>query len=210
MRIHRYLPSTRAEGPGERACVTVQGCPIMCPGCAVPWTWDVDGGYEVEVEEIAGQVLEGPEVEGITLIGGEPFAQAGACAELSALLRRKGLSVVVFTGYLLEEIEASGDEDRLALLGATDLLIDGPYIPEMSDYSRPWAGSSNQRFHFLTPRYRHLEGHLDAIPNRIEMWIGADGRLEISGMYDAAVIARMLESLDMEAVPRSSVQTPQR
>jgi len=69
-----------------RACITVQGCPIRCPGCAVPWTWNTDGGFEVEVEELATRVMEGPPVEGITLIGGEPFAQAMACAELAGTL----------------------------------------------------------------------------------------------------------------------------
>ena len=44
LRIHRFVPFTRAEGPGERACLWVQGCPIRCAGCAVPWTWDADAG----------------------------------------------------------------------------------------------------------------------------------------------------------------------
>jgi len=52
----------------------------------VPWTWNTDGGFEVEVEELATRVMEGPPVEGITLIGGEPFAQAMACAELAGTL----------------------------------------------------------------------------------------------------------------------------
>ena len=48
--------------------------------------------------------------------------------------------------------------------------------------SRPWLGSSNQRYHFLTPRYRYLESSLLNMPNRIEVRLLPDGRVFINGM----------------------------
>lgn len=66
LRVHRFIPSTKVECPGTRACLQVQGCPIHYPGCAVPFTWPEDGGFSMEVEKLAQQILQGSQVEGIT------------------------------------------------------------------------------------------------------------------------------------------------
>ena len=50
--------------------------------------------------------------------------------------------------------------------------------------SRPWVGSSNQRYHFLTPRYLHLASKLETIPNRIEIRLKPDGRMFVNGLSD--------------------------
>lgn len=73
LRVHRFLPFTRAEGPGNRACVWVQGCPIRCPGCFNPGTWPTGGGEEVAVEDLADRILDVKDIEGVTFLGGEPF-----------------------------------------------------------------------------------------------------------------------------------------
>ncbi|MER3447925.1 MAG: ribonucleoside-triphosphate reductase activating protein [Candidatus Dadabacteria bacterium] len=182
LRIHRFLPYTRVEGPGERACIWVQGCPIRCSGCAVPWTWPEHGGQEIDVAELAHKILTGPPIEGVTFVGGEPFAQAEALAELGRTVKAAGLSVVTFTGYVLEKILRSPRPGWHDLLAVTDLLIDGPFKRDLLDTSRPWVGSSNQRYHFLTERYRHLKDHLEQIPNRIEVRIGPDGSVLINGL----------------------------
>lgn len=197
LRLHRFLPRTRVEGPGERACLWVQGCPIHCPGCTVPWTWSETGGTLVPVAELARTILDGPPVEGVTFLGGEPFAQAGPLAALARELRPAGLSILTFTGYVLDEIQASGREDWLALVAASDLLIDGPFLENQLDLSRPWVGSRNQRYHFLTDRYRHLETELTAIPNRLEIRIGAAGQILINGMATSADLRSLVGSLGL-------------
>ena len=182
--VHKFMPETRVEGPGVRACLQVQGCPIRCPGCAVPFTWPDNGGYSLEVEELADRILRGPAVEGITFLGGEPFAQAGELAKLGRLLKREGLSVMTFTGYLLEDLREARNPDYDALLGVTDLLIDGPFQRERLDTSRPWVGSSNQRYHFLSDRYASLKDDLKAIPNRLEVRLSPDGRVMANGLAE--------------------------
>lgn len=182
LRINKFLPFTKVEGPGERACIWVQGCPIHCPGCAVPWTWSDKGGEEIETKDLAKCILNGPQVEGVTFVGGEPFAQAEALADLGRILQEVGLSVVTFTGYVLEGISNSSHQGWHDLLSVTDLLIDGPYRQNLADMSRPWLGSSNQRYHFLTPRYRYLESSLLNMPNRIEVRLHPDGTIFINGM----------------------------
>lgn len=195
LRIHPFIPRTRVEGPGTRACIQVQGCPIRCLGCAVPFTWPEDGGHTVDVAQLAEQILREPGIEGVTFLGGEPFAQAGALAEPGRIVKREGLSVVTFTGYLLENLLESGDADTLALLKVTDLLIDGPFQIRNLDTSRPWVGSSNQRYHFLTDRYLHLKDRLTEIPNRLEVRLKPDGRVMANGLATADDLESLFRNL---------------
>jgi anaerobic ribonucleoside-triphosphate reductase activating protein len=182
LRLFHYLPRTTVEGPGIRASIQVQGCPIHCPGCALPQTWAMEGGKRVDSAALAQQILAGPEIEGVTFLGGEPFAQAAALGDLGSRLRPHGLSVVTFTGYTLEELHSAARSDDAALLAVTDLLIAGPFRRELRDFSRPWVGSSNQRFHFLSARYAPLAAQIAQIPNRLEVRLHPDGRIWINGL----------------------------
>jgi len=195
LRVHRFLPLTRTEGPGERACLWVQGCPIRCKGCAVPWSWPDEGGEEVPASELALRILHGPRVEGVTFLGGEPFAQSAALFELGRTLKNAGLSVVTFTGYILEDILESGRQDWLDLVSVSDLLIDGPYRDDMADLTRPWVGSANQRYHFLTDRYRHLQSSLPALRNRIEVRLQTDGTILVNGMANVQDVQHLFDSI---------------
>ncbi|MBN1319565.1 MAG: radical SAM protein [Thermoleophilia bacterium] len=192
IRLHNFVDRTRVEGPGERACVWVQGCPIRCPGCAVPAAWPEEGGYSVGVEELAELILAKPLVEGVTFVGGEPFEQATELAAVAEIVRREGLSVLTFTGYTLDELSADPSGGHAELLAVTDLLIDGPYRQDLTDLSRPWVGSSNQRYHFLTERYRHLEPILHGIPNRLEVRLLPNGAVLINGMGDFQTARELL------------------
>lgn len=196
LRLYRFVPLTKAEGPGVRACIWVQGCSIRCKGCFQPHSWPKRGGDSVEVQELADRVLGGPKVEGITFLGGEPFDQAAALAELGSILRGHGLSVVTFSGYTIEQLQGGGREDWERLISVTDLLIDGPYREDLQDFSRPWIGSSNQRYHFLTERYRHLQDKLHTIPNRLEVTIAPDGSVFINGMAPPDQLKAVRESIE--------------
>lgn len=188
LRIHTFIGRTAVEGPGERACLWVQGCPIRCDGCFNPETWPFEGGEETTVDDLFARVSREIGIEGVTFLGGEPFAQAEPLAELAERVREKGLSVVTFTGYTVERIRSTRDAAWDRLLAATDLLIDGPFVRELSDQSRPWVGSSNKRFIFLTGRYRHLEAVLNEIPNGLELRISPDGGVTINGMETSATL----------------------
>jgi anaerobic ribonucleoside-triphosphate reductase activating protein len=173
----------------------VQGCPIRCDGCAVPWTWDAHSGETVEVEELSARILSSAGIEGVTFLGGEPFAQAEALAELGGVLRAEGLSVVTFTGYVLESILRSKLPGGRALLSVTDLLIDGPFRKNLVDLSRPWVGSSNQRFHFITSRYRYLEEGLGSTENRLEIRITPDGQVLVNGLASTRILEQLFDQL---------------
>jgi len=191
LRLHRFVSRTRAEGPGVRACLWVQGCAIRCVGCFNAHMWPADGGEEVDVDVLGGTVLGTPGIEGVTFLGGEPFEQAGALARLARLVREEGLSVMTFTGHRYEDLASCGDPDCAELLAATDLLVDGPYDRRRPDTRRPWTGSTNQRFWFLTDRYASLAPELGDLPNRVEVRLRPDGAVFVNGMARRDQLAAM-------------------
>lgn len=190
LRLHRFVSCTEVEGPGKRAALWVQGCPIRCPGCFNPQTWSARGGDRISVSEIAQRILSDPLIEGVSFLGGEPFAQAAPLAELGSLCREAGLSVVTFSGYEAELLLGSARSDWRALLSITDVLLAGPFLQDQLDLSRPWVGSRNQRFVYLTDRYRDLENQPGTRPT-IEFQIDETGRLQLNGMLDSAGLAAL-------------------
>jgi anaerobic ribonucleoside-triphosphate reductase activating protein len=156
LQLAQAVPCTEAEGPGRRFALWFQGCPLRCPGCCNPAMLPFEGGQAVGVGTLVEEIHDARErsaIEGITLLGGEPMAHASGAAVLAGAVRRLGLSVMVFSGYTLEEIRRRGDPDELALLSLTDLLVDGPYRRDLPETRRRWIGSANQRVHFLSGRY---------------------------------------------------------
>ncbi|ANV74120.1 ribonucleoside-triphosphate reductase activating protein (plasmid) [Bacillus thuringiensis] len=186
IQISRIEKRTKVEGPGLRYAIWVQGCPIQCEGCFNPHTWDMKGGVKIEVDEILVDIknsLESePRIEGVTFLGGEPFSQAKELGILANYVKELGLSVVTFSGYEYEVILQSNNPHWHSLLNRTDLLIDGPFIQEQYDLSRPWIGSKNQKYRFLTGVYKHLETSLLRIPNRLEIRLHPDGTISANGM----------------------------
>ncbi len=156
MQIAQVVPCTEAEGPGKRFAVWFQGCPLRCPGCCNPEFLPFKGGQTKTVREMVewiGRTREESAIEGITLLGGEPFAHASAGVALAQAARERNLTVMAFTGFTLEELQSRPESDIAELIGLTDILVDGPYDRNTPDHSRRWIGSTNQRIHFLTPRY---------------------------------------------------------
>lgn len=144
-------PACHVLGPGVRFVVWVQGCPLSCQGCISPQWIPFSGGTEVAVAELAETIVESG-VDGLTLSGGEPFAQAAACARLVELVReRRDLSVMCYTGYRLERLRRQGGA-AADLLSRLDLLVDGPYVAAKHADLR-WRASTNQRLHQLTDRH---------------------------------------------------------
>jgi anaerobic ribonucleoside-triphosphate reductase activating protein len=166
------VPRTEAEGPGTRFAVWVQGCPMRCPGCCNPEMLPFRVG-PIPAEssyrpcDLARQAIAAG-VEGVSLLGGEPFAQARGLAALAAQVREAGLSVMVFSGYTLAELRAAGDPAVATLLARTDLLVDGRYKASRRTTSRRWIGSDNQVLHFLTDRYAPDDPRF-AGPNHLEI-----------------------------------------
>ncbi len=150
LRVAHRVSRTTAEGPGTRYALWVQGCTIRCAGCCNPQMFDARGGAEIPVEALAAEIATAA-VDGLTLLGGEPFEQAEACTALAQRVREGGGSVMIFSGYEREKLEL--DPLARALLAETDILVDGPFDHARPERTRRWIGSENQRVHQLTERH---------------------------------------------------------
>jgi anaerobic ribonucleoside-triphosphate reductase activating protein len=156
IQVAQIIPCTEAEGPGRRFALWFQGCPLRCPGCCNPEFLSFRGGETYSLTRLILEIEAAHKqgIEGITLLGGEPFAHLDGAVPLAEYVQSANLSVMIFTGYRLEQLRERNDPLTERLLAATDILVDGPYLREQPDRERRWIGSTNQRIHFFTPRYR--------------------------------------------------------
>lgn len=190
IKIHRIITNTKTAGPGKRFCIWVQGCSHHCKGCMAIETWDFNAGQLMETNDIFNIITDTLNIEGVTFLGGEPFEQAEAVGTIAKIAHSVGLSVTVFTGYTYEELLKKNDSYIDNLINTIDLLIDGPFIEEKFDLSRPWVGSSNQRYNFLTNRYS--EKDINNIKNKIEIRISPNGEILVNGMGDFKSIKKLI------------------
>jgi anaerobic ribonucleoside-triphosphate reductase activating protein len=138
-------PESIVDGPGFRYTVFVQGCDFRCPGCHNPQLQSFDGGRQVSVAEITAAIRANPLLSGLTLSGGDPFTQAVPCAALAEQVRALGLSVMIYTGYLWEDLLATDRPGWRRLIEAADILVDGPFIRAQKNIELRFRGSANQR-----------------------------------------------------------------
>lgn len=147
---------TESEGPGKRLAIWVQGCERRCPGCCNPKMQEIKKNIVVDTKDVIKliqQSVNNDNIEGISIIGGEPFLQARGLSEVAEWAKSEGLTVLVFTGYLLEELKALKNESIDNLIKYVDILVDGPYMDNLYDTERDWVGSSNQKVWFLSDVY---------------------------------------------------------
>ena len=149
-RVHAIEERSRANGPGARFVVWMQGCTLGCPGCFNPQTHAPGAGNELDVAQITERMAAAKGIEGLSLSGGEPLQQPEAAAALLDAARTLGWSTLAFSGYAIDEIRAlAGGPEVLARL---DVLIDGRYRAG-ERLATGLRGSANQQIHLLTARY---------------------------------------------------------
>lgn len=180
LNLASWIEETEAEGPGRRFAIWTQGCAIRCPECVNPHLFAHRPNRLLSVAELLALILAArarrPGLEGITLVGGEPFEQDLALAALCREVRAAGLTVMAFTGHLKEELEARGSP----LLAEVDLLVDGPYLAAQRTTTRRWIGSENQRLFFLSEAYRPDDPRFQE-PNTAELRFDARGEIQVVG-----------------------------
>ncbi|MDR1133731.1 MAG: anaerobic ribonucleoside-triphosphate reductase activating protein [Synergistaceae bacterium] len=149
LRLAGITDESIVDGPGLRYVVFVQGCPHRCAGCHNPQTHDPAGGYEIGGGELVSRfqktVRDNPLICGVTLSGGEPFAQARALLPFARLIPESGLDLWIYTGWMIEEILSRLDPYETALLECADALVDGRFEAGGRTLEIPFVGSVNQR-----------------------------------------------------------------
>ncbi len=155
MHYGEIKPFDIANGIGVRVTLFVSGCTNHCPHCFQPETWDFCYGTPF-TEETERQILAwlAPEhINGLTLLGGEPFEPENQRALLPFVRRVRAQypekTIWAFSGFTLEELQTPGShphcEATEPLLALIDVLVDGRFEEEKKDLSLRFRGSSNQR-----------------------------------------------------------------
>lgn len=144
-----------ANGTGCRTTLFVSGCRNACRGCFQPQTWAFDYGEEFDAK-IQQEILDSlapAYVQGLTLLGGEPFEEENQ-EELVPFLRRvkeqyPSKNIWAFTGYLYDKDLQPGGRKHTPwtdeMLSMIDVLVDGPFVLEEKDITLKFRGSRNQR-----------------------------------------------------------------
>ena len=145
-----------ANGVGVRVTLFVSGCTNHCENCFQPQTWDFHFGrpFTADTEREIFAELDKSYVDGLTVLGGEPFEPENQRDLLPFLreVRRRypGKTIWCFTGFRLEdELLREGSHPRSAvtddLLSCIDVLVDGRFVAAEKDISLQFRGSRNQR-----------------------------------------------------------------
>lgn len=159
MRYAGLIKNDLAAAPGVCVSFFVQGCPLRCPGCHNPESWDFEGGMEFSTKTL-NDILTSLSANGIErplcIMGGEPL-----CLEnlfLTTLIikevrqQKPNVKIYLWTGYTYEELLSKkiSNPKLEYILDNIDCLIDGPFIQEEKDITLQMRGSRNQRIIYLT------------------------------------------------------------
>lgn len=157
-----------ADGEGVRVTLFVSGCTNACEGCFQPETWDFCYGqpYTKETEDEIIGYLRDENIQGLTLLGGEPFELENQPVLVELLRRvRKELpekDIWSYTGFVYEKDLQPGQrrygEYTDEMLSYLDVLVDGPFVLAKKNISLVFRGSSNQRVIDMKKTLR--EGHV--------------------------------------------------
>lgn len=144
-----------ANGIGVRVSLFVSGCTNHCEECFQPQTWDFLYGhpFTAKTQDQLIEMLKPAYIDGLTLLGGEPFEPANQRELLPFIKRVRAIypqkTIWCFTGFRLEEELLQNSYARCEvtdeLLGLLDVLVDGRFVKALKDISLRFRGSSNQR-----------------------------------------------------------------
>ena len=144
-----------ANGEGVRVSLFVSGCTHHCNNCFNKETWSFDYGkpFTDETEDYIIKELKPGYIDGLTLLGGEPFEPQNQRTLLPFLRRVRGLypnkNIWCYTGYLFDKELLNESRARCEatdeMLSLIDVLVDGEFVQELYSITLQFKGSSNQR-----------------------------------------------------------------
>ena len=125
-----------ANGEGVRVALFVSGCRHHCKGCFNSMTWDFNYGkkFTKETEEEILEALKPNYIDGLSLLGGEPFEPE---------------NIWCYSGYLFDEELKKESRARCEytdeMLSMLDVLVDGRFEEDKKNITLLFRGSENQR-----------------------------------------------------------------
>ncbi|WP_125702839.1 anaerobic ribonucleoside-triphosphate reductase activating protein [Lacticaseibacillus daqingensis] len=147
--VASYKPFNFVDGEGVRCSIYVSGCKFACPGCynKVAQNFHYGKPYTMALEDQIIEDLSQSYVQGLTLLGGEPFLNTQVCLQLCRRVRAEfgqTKDIWSWTGYTWDEL-VQDSPDKLALLQEIDVLVDGRFLEAQKDLTLQFRGSRNQR-----------------------------------------------------------------
>lgn len=143
-----------ANGTGVRTVLFVSGCRLHCPFCFNEAAWNFHAGtpFTREVENDIIASMEPPYIDGLTVLGGEPFEPENQLGLVEFMERVRVTfphkSLWMYTGHTWNELMIGGSQYTpftMRILKTLDVLVDGPFVIAKKDISLRFRGSSNQR-----------------------------------------------------------------
>ncbi len=171
--VHNVVESSMIYGPGKRWVLWTQGCTLGCKGCWNTQTWSKKNGETWSISQLLESISSQEDIEGITILGGEPFQQLDGISELIKSVKQLGLTVMLYTGYEKAEF----NDLMWQCFNSSDLVIAGRYREELRDVGLVWRGSTNQILESPTGYYdvtkfeesQEIEVHIDHETNEVTL-----------------------------------------
>lgn len=186
-RVADYKPFTMVDGEGVRCALYVSGCPFACAGCfnEAAWSFKYGAEFTADLGQRIAHDLRHQAVQGLSILGGEPFLNTGTILPVVAALRAehgRAKDIWCWTGYTFEELlaeTAAGAADKLELLKELDVLVDGRFDLANKDLTLAFRGSSNQRI---------LDVPQSLAAGKAVLWTGLDRRAQATEQINRRVM----------------------
>jgi anaerobic ribonucleoside-triphosphate reductase activating protein len=178
MQIANIISNSTIYGIGNRFVIWTQGCTLKCQGCWNKQMWSKTGGTFYTLDQILNLITNTPNIEGVTILGGEPFQQYPQLLTLAQAIHKLDLSLMIYTGYEIHELK---EQNQTEIFAYTDILLTGRYEQNKRNTNLQWVGSDNQEIHFLSSRY-HPTQMTNA--NYVEININEMGQIQMLGFPD--------------------------
>jgi len=144
-----YKAFNFVDGEGVRCSLYLSGCPFHCPGCynVAAQNFHYGQPYTQDLEEQIIEDLSQDYVQGLTLLGGEPFLNTQVAIRICERVRAEfghTKDIWSWSGYTWDELLKDSD-DKLKMLSLIDILVDGRFLEDQMDLTLQFRGSANQR-----------------------------------------------------------------
>lgn len=189
IRLHKWMvvENEHLYGPGKRLLLFLKGCSLHCEGCVNQHLWPFEGGTLVRSEELL-ELCSQNCVDGITIHGGEPLDQADELLALIKKVKAKGLTIVLFTGYIKKEL----NQVQSQVWDLADIVVAGRFEIAKRKVTLQFRGSTNQRVYTHPGPYKGYkvaDGFTTAI-----LTINENGEMDINGFLTDDIVKLVSES----------------
>ena len=174
LRLGFQIERSEIYGPGIRSVYWLQGCTLACRGCWNTQFWPTKGGDLIDVDCLLSELSDRKDIEGITLLGGEPLQQAQQVEQLMMGCKKLGLTVFLYTGYEVHEL----DERMKRCVNLADIVVMGRFVQALRNTNLRWRGSENQRLLIKNSKYKYME---ITEQNEVEIHLDTTGDVVVVG-----------------------------